>query len=268
MGTHVTNPDPNDARKFLFDLAFDSEMPMHASKKEKPPAFTEEQIEEFKKQAYSEGFSDGQAAAEKNQNHFMNMLLSNLEKDIVKVMEGTGARWDDTLAQAQEIALIIAKKVIPTYTARHGMDEIGAIVSKVFNEVAREPRLVFRVPENMFDAAKEKIESLSATAAYAGKLVILGDPDIGISECRIEWADGGIERDLRKVWTAIDHIMDEVQPTTPMTMSSPEEEETKIEPEEQKNAGSQEPEQSIAESEMLSPFPKNDPTLTTPGDES
>ncbi|MDX9690270.1 MAG: FliH/SctL family protein [Alphaproteobacteria bacterium] len=264
----MTNPAPNDARKFLFDLAFDSELPTHAPKNEKPPVFTQEQIEEFKKQAYSEGFSDGQAAAEKNQTHFMNMLLSNLEKDIVKVLEGAGSRWDETLAQAQEIALVIARKVIPTYTSRYGMDEIGSIVSKVFNEVSREPRLVFRVPENLFDAAKEKIESLSATAAYAGKLVILGDPDIGVSECRIEWADGGIERDLRKVWAAIDHIMDEVQTTTPMTLSSPEEPEAGHEAKELTTTKNQSPDQSVESNEPLSPFPKNETTLIAPGDES
>ncbi len=47
--------------------------------------------------------------------------------------------------------------------------------------------------------------------AYEGKVVILGDADLGPSDCRIEWADGGIERDVRALWEEIDHVLAEVQ---------------------------------------------------------
>jgi len=31
--------------------------------------------------------------------------------------------------------------------------------------------------------------------SFEGRLVVLAEPDIAVGDCRIEWADGGINRD-------------------------------------------------------------------------
>ena len=39
---------------------------------------------------------------------------------------------------------------------------------------------------------------------FAGRLVVIGDPDIALGDCRIEWADGGLIRDRATIEAAID----------------------------------------------------------------
>jgi flagellar assembly protein FliH len=43
--------------------------------------------------------------------------------------------------------------------------------------------------------AHEKIERLAKQNGFAGRLVILAEPEIATGDCRIEWADGGVVRE-------------------------------------------------------------------------
>jgi len=204
--------DPNDARKFLFDLAFDNGLNKRNDERDKPkPTYSQEQLDEAKRLAYEEGLSAGQKAMMEDQQQYMNVLLTQIDQRLVHVMDSSKAIWQRQLEQCQEIALVIARKIMPNYVKEHGLDEIESIVAKIIVEMSREPRLVFRVNEEQFDDANTRINAIAAQAAYAGKIVILGDPELGPSDCRIEWADGGIERDIKTLWQDIDRVMAEVQ---------------------------------------------------------
>lgn len=61
-----------------------------------------------------------------------------------------------------------------------------------------------RVPDALFDEAKERIDASAAAAGYAGKVVVLADPALGPEDARVEWADGGAERDMTRFWAEID----------------------------------------------------------------
>ena len=39
--------------------------------------------------------------------------------------------------------------------------------------------------------------------SFEGRLVVLAEPDIAVGDCRIEWADGGINRDSAAADAAI-----------------------------------------------------------------
>lgn len=200
------------ARKFLFDLSFDDGIGKTVEEREKPkPTYSQEQLDQAKKDSFQEGLSAGQKAMMEDQQQYMNVLLSEIDQKLGHIIDSSRAEWQRQLAQLQEIALVIVRKVLPNYVAKHGLGEIEVIVAKVIAEVGREPRLVFRVCESQFDDASARINAIAAQSAYAGKLVILGDPEIGPSDCRIEWADGGIERDIKKLWNDIDRVMEEVQ---------------------------------------------------------
>ena len=214
MDTRPNMTTTEQARKFLFDLSFDNGCNQSNDEKDKPkPTYTEEQLDEARAQAYTDGMAAGKAAEQAAQQKNITDLLTRLDSKIGNVVAEGLATWQTQLEQMQTVALVIARKILPSYVAKHGLDEIDALVAKVIGEMAREPRLVFRVNEARFDDMNTRINAMAQQAAYACKLVILGDPDIGESDCRIEWADGGIERDLRKVWQEIDRIVEAATPT-------------------------------------------------------
>jgi flagellar assembly protein FliH len=51
------------------------------------------------------------------------------------------------------------------------------------------------------------IEEMVRTRGLAGHLIVLAEPDIQTGDCRIEWADGGVNRDRSATEAAIDEAV-------------------------------------------------------------
>ena len=50
--------------------------------------------------------------------------------------------------------------------------------------------------EDLVEPLHERIAQLSTSAGFAGKIVLIGEPQMAIGDCRVEWPDGGAERDM------------------------------------------------------------------------
>ena len=64
--------------------------------------------------------------------------------------------------------------------------------SDCFSHLVATPHLVVRINDQLYEAAREKIERQAAQNGFEGRLVILAEPGIATGDCRIEWADGGV----------------------------------------------------------------------------
>jgi flagellar assembly protein FliH len=53
----------------------------------------------------------------------------------------------------------------------------------------------------------EKIQNISTQRAFPGKIVILADAEVTSGDCRIEWADGGIERNTSATTKSIEQTL-------------------------------------------------------------
>jgi flagellar assembly protein FliH len=78
------------------------------------------------------------------------------------------------------------------------------LVADCLHKLHREPRLVVRVAPNLAEALRTDIDALCAEHGFAGRVVILAEDALAGADCRIEWADGGIERDLAKTFADIE----------------------------------------------------------------
>src|SRR3546814_15720654 len=67
-----------------------------------------------------------------------------------------------------------------------------------------EPRLVLRVSDGILDLIKPRIDVLTMRSGFAGRVVILAEDGMVDGDCRIEWADGGVERSAARLSTEIE----------------------------------------------------------------
>jgi len=72
------------------------------------------------------------------------------------------------------------------------------------------PHLVLRVNENAVEAAETLVGRLARDAGFAGRLVVLGEPDIAPGDGRIEWADGGMVIDTQQLSAQIEQAVADV----------------------------------------------------------
>jgi flagellar assembly protein FliH len=200
-----------ETRKFLFDRAFDTEKGRAAPPPNPAEDAKRKQEADFAKavqDARESGYRDGYAAAETARINDINSqilgLLQTVTNRLATIESDVAAqnkRRQNGIALA---ALEIARKLLPEYTKQGALTEIEAAIRTALQDMAHESRLVVRVPDTALDAIESRLKSLTDAAAYQGKLILLADPHLAESDCRIEWADGGLERNARQIWSDID----------------------------------------------------------------
>ncbi|CAN7671579.1 FliH/SctL family protein [Devosia sp. LjRoot16] len=109
-----------------------------------------------------------------------------------------------TIAEGVELSLSIARKLAGGLIAREPTVEIEQLVAECMATLDGVPHLVIRCDPALADAVRDIATAKMTTSGFTGRLVVLGDPDIAIGDARIEWADGGVVRDIRKLSAEID----------------------------------------------------------------
>jgi len=107
-------------------------------------------------------------------------------------------------AEAAELAVLAARKLATHLIEREPVAEIAALFADCLVSLDRAPHLVIRCHPDLAGTIKPLAEANAAELGFAGRLVIMGEPEIALGDCRIEWADGGVMRDSAAVSGEID----------------------------------------------------------------
>lgn len=203
------------AVKFTFDTQFRrraSDQPNGPL----PMEFTAQDLEAAK----AEGFAAGKVAALGEIEARTEQLMQNIAQGAAALLQARKDLENETQSEAVLLAHTLARKLAPGLMARVPLAEIEAIVSQVFDERSSEPRLVVRVSDQNLDAVQDRIDRTAVQNGFEGDIILLGEAQLGESDCRVEWADGGIERSLAHNTATIDAILERFldtigQPPTP-----------------------------------------------------
>jgi flagellar assembly protein FliH len=211
-------------RRFLFDTEFDADVarrreerlasealmpkPPPPEPEEPPPppepVFKSSDLLQAHEDGYADGFANGKAAAETAVTARLAATLERLADQLEYIVQSAA----DTAARQREgviqIGAAISRKLLPDLSRRQGTSEAEAMLGAVVTELIDEPRMVIRVADADLDALSERIDAIAARRGFAGKVVLLAEPSVASGDCRIEWADGGVERDSARLWHDID----------------------------------------------------------------
>src|SRR5712671_1638899 len=109
--------------------------------------------------------------------------------------------------EAIEVAVAVARKLAPELVAREPFAEISALATNCFRHLVATPHVVVRVNDALQATAREKLDEIGRGRGLDSRLVVLAEPDIAPGDCRIEWADGGINRDSAATAAVIDEAV-------------------------------------------------------------
>jgi flagellar assembly protein FliH len=190
--------------KFLFETRFEAGAPPAP-----PPrkSFTAAELDAARQTAERTGYAAGRAAAlreiEARTQLALNVLVDGLGDALQIIHARQQAQGRETLA----VATTILRKLYPALSARHEYAELEAIVSDSLRQLANEPRIVVRVADDLVEAMKPRIDRAAERAGYPGRVILIGDPAMTDAQSRVEWADGGVERDPARIWAEIDAVL-------------------------------------------------------------
>jgi flagellar assembly protein FliH len=158
--------------------------------------------------ALQRGYAQGQSDAQVEVNRRIAATLDTIGKNIAAASAALMAIEARLECEAVEVAVAVARKLAPTLIAREPFAEISALASDCFHQLIAAPHIVVRVNDAVYATAKDKLEEIARACTFEGRLVVLAEPDIAAGDCRIEWADGGINRDIAGAEAAIGEAVD------------------------------------------------------------
>lgn len=194
-------------KKFLFERSFDDASVVHRSPERKPVLMKPEQIDALKQESYLAGFEAGKAAGLQAQTEQLNTTVAKLDQNLGQIMQNLADLQAQQDHHTRHLVLAIAKKILPDFMSRHGMQEIEPLLAESLRQMAKEPRLVIRVNEQQFEALNEKAQNLATARAFPGKVIVIACAETVLGDCRVEWADGGMERNVAATWNAVEQTL-------------------------------------------------------------
>jgi flagellar assembly protein FliH len=191
----------------MFDHSFEGATAANKPAERKPVTLKPEQVDALKQESYDAGFEAGRKAGINDQTQRLMGLVTTIGERLTTAIDLMLQQRQQQDQQLHQIVMAVARKILPDFSARHGLQEIDAMLTQAISEMVHEPRIVVRTHDSEFEAINARITEITTQKAYAGKVVVLADPEIALGDCRVEWADGGIERKTEATWSAVEQII-------------------------------------------------------------
>ena len=198
----------NAPQKFLFETSFEpDDQPGDPLERPAKPKYFDEDLERVR----AEGHAAGEEAGRRD-------TLQSIEQSVAQALDAIAERLP-ALAQslsdlearqtrhAVDLSAALVRKMFPNMARTHGLGEIDAVVSEAMARLRDEPRMVIRVSDALLDPVKARVGDLAKAAGFEGRIVFLAQDGMADDDVRIEWADGGAERDTERTWQDIDALI-------------------------------------------------------------
>jgi flagellar assembly protein FliH len=190
--------------KFLFDVDFAAGADRKQAGSTVTLAEHAVKLAEAETSAHRRGYAEAQADARVEYDRRIADTMERIAANLAEANNALTAIETRLECEAVEVAVAVARKLSPALIAREPFAEISALASECFRELVAAPHVAVRVNDALYAAAREKLEDIVRAKSFQGRLVVLAEPDIALGDCRIEWADGGINRDVAAAEAAID----------------------------------------------------------------
>lgn len=159
----------------------------------------EQMLADARRAGFEEGMGKGRGNAEVKAAEALAKAAEALASNVASMVEATDAHQRDTLRGATELAASIGRKLAAHLIARHPAAELEALISECMGSLDHAPHLVVRCHPDLCDALQTAATERMRSSGFTGRLVVMGDPEIGMGDGRLEWVDGGLVRDINKI---------------------------------------------------------------------
>lgn len=201
--------------RFTFDLDLASHT-MQASApveefRPEPVGVPEEVVARLVREAREEGYAEGLVAGESNATTVATQTIAAAAGMLAAHAASMTAALDEARMEnheaAVDLAVSVGRKLAFHLIAREPARELEALIAECMPSLSGVPHLVIRCHPDLADQIRDIATAQIATSGYAGRLVVMGEPDIRLGDGRLEWVDGGLIRDTGALETDINETI-------------------------------------------------------------
>jgi flagellar assembly protein FliH len=215
-------------RKYLFERSFDPLEPAPEPEPEPeltepepepieliaeeppPPTFSEDELAG----ARAAGHADGEAAGRQAAAAGTEAQLAQLMQQIAGYLPGLADDRDQAVSavahEAARLAHAMVRRMMPELARRYRVEEIEAVVVDSLSKALDLPRILIRAPADIAGYLGDRLETVARQHGFAGRVVVLSDQNLGPSDVKVEWGDGGAERCVQRAWSDLEATVQRV----------------------------------------------------------
>jgi len=223
------NSKLSNAKPFLFETSFDDPTTVKLSQKKHkeeektlakveelahmesevppPPSFSEEELETAKKIAFENG---RQAGLDEANIAISNQTISNLQimtAQLAVLHDKQELANETHAAKLAQITGEILSKLLPYYAHTNGAQEIQTFIRDCISPILDDSRVVIHLSTEAKDHLEAQLIQISEEAGFEGRLLIIGDPAMELSDAKVDWDGGGAERNWDDIWVDINEAI-------------------------------------------------------------
>lgn len=157
--------------------------------------------------ARAEGYQTGLDQARREADHQLGALLLQLVRQSERLLAQQDERLAQIEAQAAQLAVTTARSLAGAALADKPLAQLLAAARECLAHARQAPHLAIRVHESLVETVEGKLSGLARETGFAGRIVVLGEPDIALGDGRLEWADGGIAIESAVLDEAVDRAV-------------------------------------------------------------
>ncbi len=161
-------------------------------------------LAQARQDAFAEGLRAGEANAAAMAAQTLAAASATLATQTAQMLAALDEARNTHHAEAVDLALSIGRKLALHLVARFPLTELEALVRECLPSLNGVPHLVIRCHPDLADAIRDAATEQMSHSGFAGRLVVMGDPEIRLGDGRLEWVDGGLVRDIAETSRQID----------------------------------------------------------------
>ncbi len=192
--------------RFTFDLDL-------GRREERGRMLTDQALADMLQAARMEGFAQGYAEAEQSLASVSSRRLADaadmLADKAAEMLAAVDQARNTAIDEAADLALSVGRKLAGALIAREPAAELEAMLAECLASLEGVPHLVIRCHPDVAETIRAAAEARAAITGFTGRLVVIGDPVLGLSDGRVEWADGGLVRNASDISARIDGALAE-----------------------------------------------------------
>lgn len=169
--------------------------------------YTQDDLDEAVQNARNEGYTQGLMAAQEQEEARQNELLSEIKNQLGVVFADMEKQSENEEMTMLRFIVSCLRKLMPTLEKMQNVPEIKKFLEDNFAVVSNQKMLAFFFAPDTIKSAAPLIEKVATQHDFEGKISVHKDESLGSSDCRIEWKDGHIERNVDKLLDKIDEML-------------------------------------------------------------
>lgn len=169
--------------------------------------YTEEEVAEKVKAAEQDGYERGFKTSQEGMDAEVSRLMEDINNKLMALVANSSNLSCELEKQSMDLAKAIVEKLVPTLNEEHAVEIVNKFISDNFNNFKNEAKLSFYIHPDIISYVQENIAKLANSHDFEGKIALHKDAKLGLADCRIEWENGGVERDTAALTEKVEDLL-------------------------------------------------------------